>query len=74
MVRRAPDDLAPHAAAVLGFVAWVSGDGALAWCAVDRARALDPDHSLARLVADLLVAAVSPEEWEHVRDTRWPSP
>lgn len=64
LVTRAPDDLVPHAAAVLAFAAWVSGDGALAWCAVDRAQEVDPGHSLARLVADMLIAAVSPAEWE----------
>lgn len=64
LVTRAPDDLVPHAAAVLAFAAWVSGDGALAWCAVDRAQEIDPRHSLARLVADMLTAAVSPAEWE----------
>ncbi len=36
LVRRAPDDLVSHVAAVLGFAAWVAGHGALAWCAVDR--------------------------------------
>lgn len=66
VVRRAPEDLVAHAAAVLGFAAWVAGDGALAWCAVDRAREPDPGHSLAGLVADLLVGAVAPSEWEEV--------
>lgn len=68
LVRRCPDDLVPHAAGVLGFASWLAGDGALAWCAVDRARAVDPDHSLARLVADLLEAAVPPDSW----DSAWP--
>lgn len=64
LVRRCPDDLLPHAAGVLGFAAWLAGDGALAWCAVDRGREVDPDHSLVRLVADLLEGAVPPAEWE----------
>ncbi|HYH34632.1 MAG TPA: DUF4192 domain-containing protein [Nocardioides sp.] len=67
LVRRAPDDLVPHAASVLAFAAWLSGDGALAWCAVDRARELDPAHSLAHLVADLLTGAVPPSEWDAMR-------
>lgn len=66
LVRRAPDDLVPHAAAVLAMASWVAGDGALAWCAVDRARELDRDHSLAGLVADLLLGAVSPAEWDEM--------
>jgi hypothetical protein len=67
MVRCAPDDLVAHAAAVLALCAWVAGDGALGWCAVDRCRAVDPDHSLAALVADLLTAAVPPVDWEVMR-------
>ncbi|GAA1475796.1 hypothetical protein GCM10009623_02420 [Nocardioides aestuarii] len=66
LVRRAPDDLVAHAAAVLAFVAWLSGDGALAWCGVDRARAACPDHSLAALVASALEGAVPPSSWDDV--------
>ena len=72
LVRRCPADLLPHAAGVLGIAAWLAGDGALAWCAVDRARGVDPDHTLAGLVADLLEAAVPPDSWE-ARSTRWGS-
>lgn len=64
LVRRAPDGLVAHAAAVLGFAAWVAGDGALAWCAVDRAVAADPRHSLASVVASMLTRAVPPAEWD----------
>ncbi len=45
-----PTTTSPDAAAILGLVAWLTGHGALAWCAVDRAVALDPGHSLAGLV------------------------
>jgi hypothetical protein len=68
LVRRAPDGLVAHAAAVLAFHCWLSGDGALAWCAVDRCVAADPDHPLAGLVSDLLMAAFPPHEWEATRD------
>lgn len=64
--RRAPTPWAPAAAAVLAMHAWLAGHGALAWCAVERAQELDPDHSLARLVADLLSGAVPPTEWDDV--------
>ncbi|MGZ5403010.1 MAG: DUF4192 domain-containing protein [Nocardioides sp.] len=64
LVRRCPADLIPHAAGVLGIAAWLAGDGALAWCAVDRGREIDAEHSLVRLVADLLEGAVPPAEWE----------
>jgi len=67
LVRQSPDDLLPHAAAVLAFVAWLAGDGALAWCGVDRAREEDPDHSLAGLVSELLEGVVPPDVWEQRR-------
>lgn len=64
LVRCAPDDLVADAAAVLAFTAWLAGDGALAWCGVDRARAARPDHSLAALVASALEGAVPPSTWD----------
>jgi hypothetical protein len=64
VVRRAPDDRVADAAGLLALCAWVSGHGALAWCAVDRAREVSPDHGLAGMVATLLEAAVPPQEWE----------
>jgi hypothetical protein len=73
LVRCAPDDLVAHAAAVLAFVAWLSGDGALAWCGVDRARAERPDHSLAGLVASALEGAVPPSTWDAGDDRRSPA-
>jgi hypothetical protein len=64
LVRRAPDHLAAAPAAVLALAAWLAGEGALAWCAVDRVHEVDPDHTLAALVGDMLVAAVPPSAWE----------
>lgn len=66
LVRRAPPDLVPAAAAVLGFLAWLAGDGALAWCAVDRCLEADPGDNLAHRVADLLQGAVPPTSWTPV--------
>jgi hypothetical protein len=62
-VQRAPDDLVAGPAAVLALAAWLSGHGALAWCAVDRCQAVDPGNTLASLVADLLNQAVAPSAW-----------
>ena len=67
VVRRAPDDLLATPAALLAFAAWLAGHGALAWCAVDRSQAVQPDHALAARVAGLLVDAVAPHEWEERR-------
>ncbi|WP_084151757.1 DUF4192 domain-containing protein [Nocardioides halotolerans] len=65
-VQRAPDDLVAAPAAVLALAAWLAGHGALAWCAVDRCRAADPDNTLAGLVADVLIRAVPPSAWSGV--------
>jgi len=64
VVRRAPDPLVPAPAALLAFAAWQAGQGALAWCAVDRCVEVDPGYSLAGLVAELLTRAVPPDAWE----------
>lgn len=66
-VRRLPTRHVAAPAAVLAFAAWLVGDGALAWCAVDRCREVEPEHSLASLVAQLLESATSPDEWEVLR-------
>ena len=69
LVRRAPEDLVAPAAAVLGFAAWVWGNGALAWCAVDRCLIADPDYRLAHYLAHALTHAVPPSMWEAVTAT-----
>ena len=72
-VRRVPPSHVAGPAAVLAFAAWLVGDGALAWCAVDRCRELAPTHSLASLVAQLLDSATSPDRWEELRPRLAPS-
>ncbi|XBB68678.1 DUF4192 domain-containing protein [Nocardioides sp. WV_118_6] len=62
-LRRAPEALVPAPAALLAWAAWQSGDGALAWAAVDRCRQVDPDYRLADYLAVLLDHAVSPDQW-----------
>jgi hypothetical protein len=66
LVRRAPRELLPGVSSLLAFAAWQHGDGALAWCAVDRCLEVDPDFSLAHCVADLLTRAVPPSVWEGI--------
>lgn len=66
-VRRLPSTHVAAPAAILAFAAWLVGDGALAWCAVDRCRDAEPAHSLAGLVAQLLEAATPPDAWEVLR-------
>ena len=67
VVRRSPTTHVAAPAALLGFAAWVSGQGALAWCAVDRCREGDPDYRLADLLAASLAGALPPSAWEAVR-------
>jgi hypothetical protein len=63
VVRRAPLELRAAPAALLGFAAWLSGNGALAWCAVDCAQESEPGYSLAGLLAQALAGAVPPSAW-----------
>jgi hypothetical protein len=60
VVRRTPRDLLPAAAALLAWSAWQSGDGALAWCALDRCDEVDPGYGLSGLIAEALERAVPP--------------
>ncbi|MFT4011042.1 MAG: DUF4192 domain-containing protein [Nocardioidaceae bacterium] len=64
LVRRSPKRLLSEVAAMLGFCAWVSGQGALAWVALDHCWQLDPDNGIAKYVGDLLEAAVSPRNYD----------
>jgi len=47
-------------AALLAFVAWQSGDGALANVALDRALADDPRYSMALLLRQVISAGAPP--------------
>lgn len=64
VVRRSPHAALAAPAALLAFAAWLSGDGALAWCAVDRCQEADPGYGLAGLVAQTLACAMPPSAWE----------
>lgn len=66
VVRATPAPFLAAPAAVLALLAWLSGDGALAWCALDRARETGVRCTLADLVEDLLNGAVSPMQWRPV--------
>ena len=54
VVRRCPTELLAAPASLLAFAAWLAGDGALAWCALDRCALADPDYRMAGLVAHTL--------------------
>ncbi|MET3960292.1 hypothetical protein ABIE44_000226 [Marmoricola sp. OAE513] len=66
LLRRAPEELRPGVGGLLGLAAWLAGDGALAWCALDRCLAVDPEDKLAEHVVALLESAVPPAVWAPV--------
>jgi hypothetical protein len=66
VVRRSPADLRAAPAALLGFAAWLSGHGALAWCAVDRAQEAQPDYGLASLLTQVLAGGMPPSAWRPI--------
>lgn len=66
LLRRAPIDLRAGAGGLLGFAAWLSGDGALAWCALERCFEFDPDDQLGQHVASLVESATPPSVWSPV--------
>ncbi len=68
VVRRSPTWLLAAPATQLGWAAWQAGDGALAWCAIDRALDVDPDYTLATLLAEALTRAIPPSTWDGAWD------
>lgn len=61
MVRWCPESLIAGPGTVLAYAAWMAGDGALAWCALDRVLAVEPHDPFALHLADLLSDAVPPQ-------------
>ena len=68
VVRCAPPRLSPASLSLTGFASWLSGDGALALIAAERALAIDPDYTLAGLLLRLLEAGVPPSSWRPLGD------
>lgn len=69
LTRRAPEEVAAPVAAVLGVSAWVAGNGALAWCAWDRAVQAPGWCPLTDVLSEVQARAVPPTRWPGVRDT-----
>jgi hypothetical protein len=70
VLRRVEAAYVPAVACLLAFAAWRSGHGALASVAVGRARAQDPDYSMAALLDEVLRHALSPstvDDWPGAR-------
>ena len=62
LLRRTPAPLAPPVAVLTAAAACLAGQGALAWAALDRCLAVDPDFPMADAVQSVLQRAVPPEE------------
>ena len=65
-LRRAPSDSIAPVAAVAALIAWQLGEGTRAMECLKRARAADPDHSLADLVFRCIDQARPPSLWHQV--------
>lgn len=63
MTKRAPDEVRAAPASLLAFASWLSGHGALAWCALDQVPE-DKPYALANLVAAAVQSGMHPREWE----------
>lgn len=63
LTKRAPDEVRTAPASLLAFGSWLSGDGAMAWCALDQVLDGKP-YALANLVAAAIESGMHPREWE----------
>ena len=63
MTKRAPDEVRAAPASLLAFGSWVSGHGAMAWCALDHVPK-DKPYALANLIAAAVQTGMHPREWE----------
>jgi hypothetical protein len=64
VARRVPVSWTPSALCLAAFASWLSGDGAMAVIAAERAMAVDTDYPMAGLMLALATSGVSPQEWE----------
>lgn len=66
VARRTPPVLTAAPVCLAGMAAWIEGDGAFAWCCVDRALVEHPGYGLGELLHDILSAAVHPDLWSEL--------
>jgi hypothetical protein len=67
VARCAPPWLAPPALTLAGFASWLSGDGARALIAIERALDIDPEYALAGMMLQMLESGIPPTSWRPSR-------
>ncbi len=63
VARRVVPPYEPAVLGLAGFAAWLAGDGASAWCAVERAESAAPGYSMAALLRETLARCLPPDVW-----------
>ena len=63
VARRVVPPFEPAVLCLAGFAAWLKGDGASAWCAVERVEVADPGYSMMLLLRETLLRAIPPSDW-----------
>ena len=63
VARTAPPWISPPSLTLAGFASWLSGDGALALIAAEKALDIDPEYTLAGLLLGIIERAVPPSAW-----------
>ncbi|MFS3130001.1 DUF4192 domain-containing protein [Nocardioides sp. Bht2] len=74
LVRSAPAGLIAEPLAVLGLAAWLGGNGALGWCALDRLAECAPRHPVRAFLATRLAEAIEPSARSLDALTEWGAP
>jgi hypothetical protein len=66
VVSRTPAELASGPLCLLGMASWISGNGALMVCCMERVLRLDPGYTMAGLLEDINRRAVPPTAWDDI--------
>lgn len=71
VVARSPDEVAPAPLGLLGAAGWISGNGALLNCCIERLERTDPGYTMGHILADISDRALPPLLWDElVEDLR----
>lgn len=69
VARRVVPPFEPAVLSLAGFAAWLKGDGASAWCAIERTEAIEPGYSMMQLLRETLLHAISPASWPRLDES-----